>query len=58
MLCEYTISLLVPLVLTMVAVATVDGIAMVLLIGGVYALGVAVIIYVVGVNGMHAEYLT
>ena len=42
----------------MVAVATVDGIAMVLLIGGVYALGVAVIIYVVGVNGMHAEYLT
>ena len=56
MLCEYTTSLIIPLVMIAVATVTIDGIAMILLVGGVYALGLSVIIYVVGVNGMHAEY--
>ena len=56
MLCEYTTSLLIPLLILLVTAGTMDGIAMVLVVGGIYAVGVAVVIYVVGINGMHAEY--
>ena len=54
-LCEYTLTLTMPAVVLLVCALSLEGVGMLMLIGGCYALGIAIVVYAIGSTVLHAE---
>ena len=55
-LCEYTLLLTMPAALLLLCAISLDGVGILLLVGGCYALGITIVVYAVGSLVLHAEY--
>ena len=53
--CEYTLLLTMPAVLLLLCAITLDGVGVLLLVGGCYALGIVIVVYAIGSVALHAE---